>query len=220
MDSMDFIPPVQVKVTGLRSIEDARRAVSFGVTALGFLADGPDDESLPLAAIADMSDAVGPDIGTFLATRAREPAHLVALALRTRVNTLQLWEPLPAGAYDEIRRAAPGLAIAQSIHVIDDDAVARAIAMSGLADALVLDGVDPYGIDTDRGSRPDWQVCRRIVDSVQMPVVLSGGLTSRNVVDAIRAVRPFGVDVRPVDQGAFDLHHLVDLLEVIGRIHP
>lgn len=217
---MDFIPPIQVKVSGLRSVEDARQAVSFGVAAIGLSADLPGEQPLALDEIAAIADAVGPDIGTFLLTAGRDPEALAALALRTRVNTLQIWEPLPAEAYDELRSAAPGLAIAQSIHVTEDAAVDRAIAMSGLADALVLDSVDPYSIEPAPGSAPDWQVCRRIVDSVQMPVILSGGLSTRNIADAIRAVRPFGVDIRPVDAGTLDVHQLASLLEVLGRLQP
>lgn len=216
---MDFIPPVQVMVSGVRSAEEARHAVSFGVAALGFATDFPDEEPIGVEEIAAMSDAVGRDIGTFLLTSIRDPAALVDIAVRSRVNTLQIWEPLPPEAYDQIRSAVPGLAIAQSIHVTEEAALDRAIAMSGLADALVLDSLDPYCIDTAQGTGDYWQTSRRIVDSVQMPVILSGDLTPHNIADAVRAVRPFGVRVHPVSHGSLDAHQLVELLEVIGRLH-
>jgi phosphoribosylanthranilate isomerase len=44
------------------------------------------------------------------------------------------------------------------------------------------------------GVTHDWRISRRIVASVHIPVVLAGGLGPANVADAIRAVRPAGVD--------------------------
>ena len=44
------------------------------------------------------------------------------------------------------------------------------------------------------GETHDWQLSKRIVESVDIPVILAGGLDPDNVVDAIRAVGPAGVD--------------------------
>ena len=46
------------------------------------------------------------------------------------------------------------------------------------------------------GTRPDWEVAARIVDSHPgRKFVLAGGLTPENVADALATVRPWGVDV-------------------------
>jgi phosphoribosylanthranilate isomerase len=46
------------------------------------------------------------------------------------------------------------------------------------------------------GTRPDWEVCARIVDSHPgRKFVLAGGLTPESVADALATVRPWGVDV-------------------------
>ena len=59
------------------------------------------------------------------------------------------------------------------------------------ANALVLDAAQPgYG---GGGVRFDWKLARAVTR--RRPVLLAGGLTPENVVDALRAVRPFGVDV-------------------------
>ena len=41
----------------------------------------------------------------------------------------------------------------------------------------------------------DWAISRRIVEASPVPVFLAGGLTPANVTEAIRSVRPFGVDL-------------------------
>jgi phosphoribosylanthranilate isomerase len=46
------------------------------------------------------------------------------------------------------------------------------------------------------GTRPDWEVCARLVDAHPgRKFVLAGGLTPENVADALATVRPWGVDV-------------------------
>ena len=45
------------------------------------------------------------------------------------------------------------------------------------------------------GMTHDWAISRRIVEAVECPVFLAGGLNSANVGEAIRRVRPFGVDL-------------------------
>ena len=41
----------------------------------------------------------------------------------------------------------------------------------------------------------DWQLSRTICEMVGVPVFLAGGLRVENVADAVRTVRPFGIDV-------------------------
>lgn len=45
------------------------------------------------------------------------------------------------------------------------------------------------------GRTHDWQISRKIRESIQVPMFLAGGLNLNNVADAIAQVNPFGVDV-------------------------
>jgi phosphoribosylanthranilate isomerase len=49
------------------------------------------------------------------------------------------------------------------------------------------------GRASGRGERADWQAARRLAAQAQL--ILAGGLDPSNVADAIREVRPWGVDV-------------------------
>jgi len=44
------------------------------------------------------------------------------------------------------------------------------------------------------GETHDWSISRRIVERVDVPVILAGGLGPDNVAEAIRTVEPAGVD--------------------------
>ena len=63
------------------------------------------------------------------------------------------------------------------------------------ADYLLLDTVMPgrKGIGAI-GLPHDWNISKKIVEDAKIPVILAGGLGPDNVEEAIRKVRPFGVD--------------------------
>jgi phosphoribosylanthranilate isomerase len=64
-----------------------------------------------------------------------------------------------------------------------------------VADLLLLDSYDPADRQIGAlGVTHSWELDRRIVESVHVPVIVAGGLGPENVGAAIRASRPAGVD--------------------------
>ena len=61
-------------------------------------------------------------------------------------------------------------------------------------DRFLLDSYDPKTVG-GTGKVCDWEKARSLVKSLETPVLLAGGLTPDNVTEAIRQVRPWGVDV-------------------------
>jgi phosphoribosylanthranilate isomerase len=65
---------------------------------------------------------------------------------------------------------------------------------------------DYFLVDTSLGNEPvngfigitgrtgDWTVARQLLGSSPLPTILAGGLSPKNVYDAVMTVRPFGVD--------------------------
>jgi phosphoribosylanthranilate isomerase len=94
-----------------------------------------------------------------------------------------------------LKRLVPGMAIMRSIPVVDESSVAMACAYDGVADLLLLDSYDPADRQIGAlGVTHSWELDRRIVESVHIPVIVAGGLGPENVAAAIRASRPAGVD--------------------------
>jgi phosphoribosylanthranilate isomerase len=88
-----------------------------------------------------------------------------------------------------------GMLIMRSVPVVGEESIEIARSYEGIADFLLLDSYRA----SDRqigalGVTHDWSISRRIVELVRTPVILAGGLGPDNVADAIRAVRPAGVD--------------------------
>jgi phosphoribosylanthranilate isomerase len=78
--------------------------------------------------------------------------------------------------------------------VVDPSAVAEALAIEPLVDAVLLDSrtADRIG---GTGVPHDWSLSRQIVQRARKPVILAGGLTADNLTAALAAVGPAAVDV-------------------------
>ena len=218
------ITPVKVKICCIRSPEEAQLAVSFGAAALGLVSEMPvGPGELPEPMIREIVTALPESTGTFLLTAVTDPDRLIEKAHACAVNTLQLWDPLAPPDYARLRSELPGVSIVQAIHVIDRSAVDQAIAAARQADALVLDSSNPqvpFRWESQAGRTHDWDISREIVETVDCPVLLAGGLSPENVEFAVRTVRPYGVDVctgvRSDD--ALDRRKVVSFFEALRRI--
>ena len=104
-------------------------------------------------------------------------------------------ELLSPGDAASLKSKLPDTLLMRSVPVVDEESIAIARSYEAIADFLLLDSHRP----SDRqigalGVTHDWTISRRIVELVRTPVILAGGLGPDNVAEAIRAVRPTGVD--------------------------
>ena len=105
---------------------------------------------------------------------------------------------LELGSYGELRELLSGVDMIQVVHVVGEESIDEAIKIASQVDAVLLDSGNP---DLEikelggTGRTHDWDLSRKIRDSIGKPVILAGGLSAENVVDAIRQVEPYAVDV-------------------------
>jgi phosphoribosylanthranilate isomerase len=191
--------PVRVKVCCIQSVGEARLAVKLGASAVGLVSRMPSGPGvIPESLIAEIAAAVPPGIGSFLLTSLTEPAEIIEQQVRCGANVLQLCDRVSTEAHRQLRAALPGVAIVQVVHVSGDDSVREAVDAAAHVQGLLLDSGNqslPVKELGGTGRTHDWSLSRKIVESVRVPVFLAGGLTARNVAEAIQGVRPFGVDV-------------------------
>jgi phosphoribosylanthranilate isomerase len=174
-------------------------AIRHGAAALGLVSSMPSgpgviDEQL----IAEIAAAAPPAVATFLLTSLQDADAIVAQQRRCGTNTVQICDHVVTGSYAQMRRAMPGVKLVQVIHVTGDESVGEARRVAPDVDAILLDsGNQKLAVKElgGTGRTHDWDLSRRIVESVGVPVFLAGGLRRDNIATAIRHVRPFGVDL-------------------------
>ena len=196
---MEATTKPRVKICCIASVAEAWMAIEHGASAIGLVSAMPSGPG-PIAEelIAEIAAPVPPGVASFLLTCKQDVASIIDQQRRTRVNTIQICDRLVDGTYEDLRQALPGISLVQVIHVTGPEAVHEALAISSHVDAILLDSgnqslkVKELG---GTGRTHDWALSRAIRESVEVPVYLAGGLKPENVGEAIRAVRPFGVDV-------------------------
>jgi len=207
----------------MASVGEARTAIVHGADAVGLVSAMPSGPG-PIAEdlIAAIVQSLPPMVGSFLLTSLQDPVAIVAQQRRCRANTLQIVDSLPLDAYAVLHEALPGVAIVQVIHVRDESAIRDAQVVAPFVDAILLDSGNPSLAVKELGGTGrvhDWNVSRRLRESVDVPVILAGGLTSANVRAAIAAVRPFAVDVCSGvrSNGALDERKLTAFLGAVAE---
>ena len=175
----------RVKICGITNLEDAHHASTSGADALGFVfyPGSPRfiNPDLARRIIADLPPLVT-TVGLFVN---EAPARIRELVDFCGLNTVQLHgDEEPNQCNYPPCRVIKALRLRQPM----DSGLFAAYQVS----ALLLDAYipDQFG---GTGQRCDWQ--QAAVIAAQHRIILAGGLSSENVVDAVRQVRPYGVDV-------------------------
>ena len=183
----------RVKVCCIQNVHEAAMAVRYGASAIGLVSEMPSGPGpIPESSITEIASSIPPGVGTFLLTSLTDAREIIEQQRRCRTNTIQLTDRLQTGTYTDIRDALPGTCIVQVIHVITDDAIQEARTVAPEVHAILLDSGNPNLRKKELGGTGrthDWDISRRIRESVNVPVFLAGGLRADNVVEAIRTVR-------------------------------
>lgn len=181
------MPRTRIKICGVRDEETLYAAAEAGADAVGFVfVKGspryldPEDAFALMGALPPFMASVG------------------VFADRTIDDFLDVEERCPTqhaqlhGEEDEqlVRACGPDV-----IKAVRFDAATIGAELARWAEipevaAVLVDGPKPGS-----GESIDWEALADAADSVAVPLILAGGLTPENVGEAIRIVRPWGVDV-------------------------
>ncbi|HYJ04745.1 MAG TPA: phosphoribosylanthranilate isomerase [Chthoniobacterales bacterium] len=182
---------LRVKICGLTTPEDTDAAVEFGADALGFNFFPGSKRYLPIDAARDWIAALPaeiPKVGVLVNPSWEEAVRVSRLP---GITALQLHG---AETPDFCRRLAEcGIGFAKALPVTTFDSVKNLPSFSTRTVLLDSSHAGEFG---GSGRTFPWEIAREFVEAnPQLRVVLAGGLTPENVVEAVAVVKPFAVDV-------------------------
>lgn len=189
----------KVKVCCISSTEEAEIAVKHGASAIGLVSEMPSGPGvISEELIYKIANTVPENILTFLLTSKQSVTEIVEQHKRCGTNTIQIVDRLIEGSYNELKECLPGINIVQVIHVNGEESIDEAVEISKWVDYILLDsGNQKLKIKElgGTGRTHDWTISKKIVDSVNIPVFLAGGINSRNIKEAVDFVNPYGIDL-------------------------
>lgn len=189
----------RIKVCCIASIDEAQVAIEAGADALGLVAAMPSGPG-PIAddRIAEVTAYVPPPVATFLLTSETRADAISAHVRATRPTAVQIVSHIDPAEAAQLAELEPHVRRVQVIHVEGEDALALIPAYAPYVHAFLLDSGRPGAAIPELGGTGrahDWGISAAFVEASPRPVFLAGGLTHANVAEAIRRVRPFGLDL-------------------------
>jgi phosphoribosylanthranilate isomerase len=186
---------IHIKICGLRTAEHALAAVAAGADMLGFIL-APARRQVSPETVAEIARAVrqapgGRNIllvGVFVN---EAPDRITQIVDACNLDIVQLSGDEDPAA---LRRLPRTVDVFKAVRLVGAPGEAAWLDL-GLAAPPVRLLVDAHvpGVYGGAGITADWE--RAALVARERGVILAGGLTPENVADAIRRVRPWGVDV-------------------------
>lgn len=119
-------------------------------------------------------------------TKALRPHALQLLCHESPAMVSQLKSSLPCEIWKTVH-----------LPTVDGQASPQEYAKAG-ADALLVDSVDASEGTLRLGGTGkvgDWDAVAALIDKIEIPIFLAGGIGPDNIVDAVRTVQPYGIDL-------------------------
>lgn len=176
----------RVKICGITRLDDALNAIAAGADALGFVFYEPSPRAISAEQAAAIIAQLPPFVscvGLFVDAPASVVRDTLALA---PLSLLQFHGDEPEAYCQQFQRP-----YMKALRVQSGDDVAARMADYPSATAILLDAWHP----TQHGGTGlvfDWQ---QVPAQLSNRVVLAGGLSAANVIQAIHATKPYAVDV-------------------------
>ena len=177
---------VKIKICGITNLEDALLAVEYGADALGFIFYPPSRRYVEPEKVKEIVAKLPPFIfrvGVFVD---EQPEKIGQIVNGCRLDGIQLHGSETPEFCRMFRRR-----VIKTFQPQNESQV-RQIS-NYKVDAFLLDSYHPE-LAGGTGTTFDWELAVA-AKMFGPPVILSGGLNPDNVAEAVRLVKPYGVDV-------------------------
>lgn len=171
-----------IKICGITNEEDALLATALGADAVGFVF-APSPRQVHPETARDVARRLPRDVVTVGVFRDERPERILEIVNRVGLHGAQLHGREPVSEVRWVRERVPFV-----IHAFAAGDPTIAQTAGGPADIVLVDAPNPGS-----GQVFDWSLAEGVPGGVRL--LLAGGLTPTNVGEAIRRVRPWGVDV-------------------------
>jgi phosphoribosylanthranilate isomerase len=192
----------RIKICGLTRPEDVTAAVESGADALGFVFFSESPRAVDLQQMTRLLPHIPAFVQTVGLFVNPEPDWVEEVCTEIPLDLLQFHGDEPRAFCERFEKP-----YIKAIRVRPDTDLLQYCHNYSSARGVLMDAYHP-DVWGGSGQSFDWSL---IPKDCSRPVILSGGLNEYNVGEAIRAVRPFAVDVSSgveISKGIKDAHRI------------
>lgn len=181
------MPRTRIKICGIRDIDSALACANAGADAIGFVFV----KASPRSITPDEAFEIQASLPPFLSTVGLFKNASLDFFCDAEETCPTTMVQLHGDESDQlIQQCGPNL-----IKAIKFDAATIAKDLARLSKIDEVDAILVDGSAGGEGTSFDWNALKPHADTLELPLILSGGLTPANVGEAIRILQPYAVDV-------------------------
>lgn len=187
-----------VKICANKTIKHVKMCCVAGADIIGLLV-GQEHESVDFIdkfTAKKLVDYVNGKTNTALVTHLTRADEIISLSKFIGNNIIQLHSNINEKEVEKIATALPEVKLIRLIHISKEGKICSPYKTFKFADYYLLDS---FNLKTNQvggtGLTHNWELDASLIKELNKPTFLAGGLTPDNVVEAINAAHPAGVDV-------------------------
>lgn len=185
-----------IQIYEIKSVEDAQMVVGAGVDHVGVPCGLPRFISFEQA--REIFDVVGQKAVKVALTVSSDIDEIIILANSVKPDILHLSgeiEKITPVQILELKQRMNWLKIMQALPANDSKIFQYVREYEAAVDYFLVDTAMSGAVEIGAsGLTHDWQIDQQIVQMTRVPCIIAGGLGPENVAEAIKLVRPYGVD--------------------------
>ncbi len=195
------MPPVNVKICGLTTVEAVQDTVAAGADYIGLVFFPKSPRNLDFDTAQRLAQQVPSHVKTVALMVNPSDDFLRELLEHVDVDILQLQGSESAERVREIKELS-GKPVIKALGVSSQDDLATLESYKGLTDQILLDAKAPKDADRPGGNGASFDWSLLTDTSIDVPWMLAGGLTIENVKEAITVSHARQVDVSSAVESA------------------
>ena len=189
---------VKVKICANKSVNDAKMCIDAKADIIGILV-GQAHESTDFVSkevAKEICNYAKSYLDVALVTHITNANEIIDLTKYIGNNIIQLHSDIKEDEVLKIHDALPNVKLIRLIHVASDGTICSDYQNMVYADYYLLDS---FNKSTNQvggtGLTHDWNASSKLIEKLDKPVFLAGGLNPNNVAEAIKITNAYGVDV-------------------------
>jgi len=189
---------MNIQMAGIRNKEDALMCVECGVNIIGLLVGQAhtSDDFITKEKAKEIKLALPKEIKTTLITHLEDAEEIIEIAKFIDVDYIQIHSYMKEKEVEKLKIALPDKKLLRLVHIDEKGNILNDISKIKYVDFYFTDSIN---IKTNQvggtGLIHNIETDKELVETLDKPVFIAGGLTPDNVAYAVRFCKPYGVDV-------------------------